>query len=39
MGFNVIGMTIESYEGLMVHKHKINMHVFNVQIESFKWSC
>ena len=30
MGFNVIGMTIESYRELMVLKPKINLHVLNV---------
>ena len=30
MGFNVIGMTTESYGGLMVLKQKINLHVFIV---------
>ena len=35
MGFNVIGMTNESYKGLMVLKHKKNLHVLTSKLNHF----
>ena len=39
MGFNMVGMTIEFYTGLMLLKHKINLHVFNVYLNHFIRNC
>ena len=29
-GFNVISITFEPYKGLLVPKHKMNLHVFSI---------
>ena len=35
MSFKVIGITIESYKGLMALKHNINLHVLTSKLNHF----